>query len=124
MPGMAIEPNDAGSAPVVPFLIEPGEFLAGSGLLRQWALDGFRRGLRWAAEAEGFGMESVRQRGGIVRFSLIPPPGDHPSPQFKTHARLHRLFKRIGLRVPDRQLWLRVGRRRRAVAVIAAPTIP
>ena len=100
------------------------EFLVESGLLRRWAAEGFCRGLRWAAEAEGFGLESVRQRGGVVRFSLIPPPGDHPSPRFKTRARLHRLFERIGLRVPDRRLWLRVGRHRRAVAVIAAPTIP
>jgi len=99
-------------------------FLVESGLLHQWALDGFRRGLRWAAEAEGFGLESVRQRGGVVLFSLIPPPGDHPSPKFKTRARLHRVFERTGFRVSDRQLWLRVGRRRRALAVIAAPTLP
>jgi hypothetical protein len=92
-------------------------------LMPRWAIQDFCRALRWAAKAEGYGIEAMRLRGGCVKFSLIPPPGNHPPARIKTRARLHRLFKRAGFRVPDRQLWLRIGRRRRALAIIAAPTI-
>ena len=95
-----------------------------SDLMPQWSAQDFPRALRWAAAAEGFGLESVRHHGGCLKFSLIPPPGDHPTAKIKMRGRLHRLFKRTRFRVPDRQLWLRVGRRRRALAVIAAPTLP
>ena len=95
-----------------------------SELMAGWVVQDFRRALRWAAADEGCDLEAVRVRGGCVRFTLIPPPGHHPTTKTKMRARLHRLFKHTGFRVPDRYLHLRVGRRRRAIAVLAAPRIP
>ncbi len=46
-------------------------FLVESGLLHQWALDGFCRRLPYAVEAEALEVGSVRQRGDCLRFTIL-----------------------------------------------------
>lgn len=99
-------------------------FLAGNdgGLLRRWALEGFRRGLPRAIEAEGLHLgASVKQRGNCLRFLIYYPPGRKPSTNGKLRTFVHTLLKRTGWRVRDRSLWFMECARRRALVVVAAP---
>lgn len=99
-------------------------FLAGDdgGLLRKWALDGFRRRLPRAVEAEGLVIETVRQRGNYLRFTIRYPPGRRPSAsRNKLRTAIHTMLRRTGWRVRDRSLWMRLGTRFPGVVVCAAP---
>ena len=92
-----------------------------SGLLHQWALDGFRRSLPHAVEAEGLEVGSVKQRGDCLRFTILYPPGRQPSAKPKLRTFVHAMLRRTGWRVRDRSLWLKLGSRRRGLVVCAVP---
>jgi len=98
-------------------------FLAGDdgGLLRRWALDGFRRRLLHAVAVDGLDVGSVKQRGDCLRFTMLYPPGRQPSAKPKTRTAVHTLLKGTGWRVRDRSLWCVECARRRALVVVAAP---
>ena len=100
------------------------EFLAGDdgGLLRRWALDGFRRRQPHAVEAAGLHLgASVKQRGNCLRFLIYYPPGRKPSTNGKLRTFVHTLLKGTGWRVRVRSLWFVECARRRALVVVAAP---
>ncbi len=97
-------------------------FLIESGLMRKWALDGFRRSLPRAVEADGLVIETVREQGNCLRFTIRYPPGRRPSANpNKLRTAVHRMLRRTGWRVRDRSLWMKLGIRFPGVVVCAAP---
>ncbi|MCW5554871.1 MAG: hypothetical protein KIS67_22250 [Verrucomicrobiae bacterium] len=98
-------------------------FLAGEdgGLLRRWALVGFRLSLPRAVQAEGLEIGSVKRRGDCLRFTVLYPPGRQPSAKPKLRMFVHRMIRRTGWRVPDRSLWFKLASRRRGLVVCAVP---